>query len=337
MIMEILAYSYRGELRDLIYTGNIAVVDYQGKLLYSYGDPYKVAFARSSAKPMQAMVAVESGAVDAYGLTEEELALLCASHGGEEFHVRTVRAVLKKAGLDESYLQCGVHYPLYKPDADKMMKEGVEPTEVYCNCSGKHSGMLITCRYKGESLDDYYVRSHPHQKRITQMIGDICCYDPEKIVLGTDGCGVPVHALPLYNFAWGMARMANGDVLGEQRGPMAKRITKAMTAYPKMVSGTGRIDAAIMETFGGNVFAKSGADGYYIVGIKDKGIGIAVKIDDGNGAVRDMVVCEVLRQLGYINEQNEAVFAPWSKKEVYNHKKELVGHTVTDFTLHKGE
>lgn len=332
-MMEILAYSYRGDLRDLIYTGHIAVVDAEGKLLYACGDPEKVAFARSSAKPMQAMCAVESGAVDAYGLTEEELALLCASHNGEEMHVNAVRSVLAKAGLDESFLQCGRHAPLYAPAAQALEQAGIPYSEIHCNCSGKHSGMLITAKYLGESLEDYYTRGHNVQKRITRMIGDLCDYDPEKIVLGTDGCGVPVHALPLCRMAYGVARMTRPETLPAPRAEYARRITTAMRHYPLMTSGTGRIDEALMTHL--PVFAKSGAAGYYIVGLVDRGIGIAVKIDDGSGDVRNMVVVEVLRQLGVINDSNMHYFDAWRRSEVRNHKEELVGYTQPEFELHK--
>lgn len=333
--MEVLAYSYRGDYKDLIYTGHIAVVDYTGKLLWSCGDPEKVAFARSSAKPMQTMCAMESGAVDAFGLEEKEISLLCASHNGEEMHVNGVRSILGKAGLDESYLQCGEHAPLYAPAAKALEDAGIPFSEIHCNCSGKHSGMLITAKHLGESLDDYYTRGHNVQKRITNMIGDLCGVAPESIVLGTDGCGVPVHALPLRNFAMGIARLAKADCLEGDRAVYAKRITSAMRAYPLMMSGSERIDAALMEHL--NVYAKSGADGYYIVGLMDQGIGIAIKIDDGNGDVRNMVVVEVLRQLGVINDSNIEHFEKWTKKEVRNHKKELVGYTLPDFKLHKAE
>ncbi|MBR4880036.1 MAG: asparaginase [Clostridia bacterium] len=333
--MEILANSFRGDFKDLIYTGHIAVVDYEGNLLYYCGDPEKVAFARSSAKPMQTMCAMESGAIDAFCLSEDEISLLCASHNGEKMHENGVRSILSKAGLDESYLQCGKHAPFDAPSAKALEDAGIPFSEIHCNCSGKHSGMLITAKHLGESLDDYYTRPHNVQQRITNMIADLCCYDADKIVLGTDGCGVPVHALPLKNFALGIARLAKADCLPGKRAEYAKRITTAMRNYPLMMSGTGRIDAALMDNL--NVFAKSGADGYFIVGLIDQGIAMAVKIDDGNGDVRDMVVVEALRQLGVINEENAHHFAKWAKKEVRNHKEELVGYTLVDFQLHKAE
>ena len=211
---------------------------------------------------------LESGAVDAYGLTEEELAVICSSHSGESFHVNAIRSILSKAGLGEEYLQCGVHAPLNEQAAKALEQSGQAPGQIHNNCSGKHTGMLITAKHLGESLEDYYQPYHKVQRRIIEMIAYICQYDREKIVIGVDGCGVPVHALPLYHAAWGAARMACPETLGD-RGSHAARIVSAMMAHPEMVSGTGRFDAILMEEFQGNLFSKAGADGYEIVGIKD--------------------------------------------------------------------
>lgn len=332
--METLVYSYRGPLKDLSYSGSAAVVNSEGKLLFYCGEPQKTVYMRSSAKPMQAMCVLESGAVDAYGLTEEELAVICSSHSGESFHVNAIRSILSKAGLGEEYLQCGVHAPLNEQAAKALEQSGQAPGQIHNNCSGKHTGMLITAKHLGESLEDYYQPYHKVQRQIIEMIAYICQYDREKIVIGVDGCGVPVHALPLYHAAWGAARMACPETLGD-RGSHAARIVSAMMAHPEMVSGTGRFDAILMEEFQGNLFSKAGADGYEIVGIKDKGLGIAVKADDGNTDIRSMVVVEILRQLGYPIEKNREGMQKYIHKKIYNHKKELVGYTVPEFTLHK--
>lgn len=332
--MEVLVNTYRGPLQDMMHTGHIAVVDYTGKLLYSCGDPERVCYARSSAKPMQAMCVLESGAVEKYGLDDQDIALFCASHNGEPMHIQAVRRALGKAGLTESVLQCGVHYPLYEPEADRMKAAGEQPSQIHCNCSGKHSGMLITAAAMGEDLDTYYKPEHPVQQRILHMIGEICEYDPQKIIMGTDGCGVPVHALPLCQFAYGVARMAHPESLGEKMGAEAARITAAMGKYPLIMSGTGRIDAQLMEKYD-RLFCKSGADGYYIVGDKKEGIGIAVKIDSGNGQARNAVVVEVLRQLGIISQEDLAEFADTHTPKMRNHKQEEVGSMRPEFTLHK--
>lgn len=323
--MEILVKTYRGPLEDLFHTGHIAVVDSQGKLLYSCGDPDRVCYARSSAKPIQALCVLESGAVEKFGLDDQDIALFCASHNGEPMHVEAVRRALAKAGLDEGCLQCGVHYPLYEPEADRMKAEGIEPSQIHCNCSGKHTGMLVTAAALGEELGGYYKPEHPVQRRIRAMIGQVCQYDSEKIILGTDGCGVPVHALPLRAFAHGIARMADPACLGGKLGEEAARITAAMAQYPEIMSGTGRIDAQLMRKYPDRLFCKSGADGYYIVGDKQEGIGVAVKIDSGVGQARNAVVTEVLRQLGIISEQDLEEFAAVHTPTARNHKNEDVG------------
>ena len=151
--MEVLVNTYRGGLVDLITTGSIAVVDSNGKLLYSAGDPYEVAYARSSAKLMQAVVPVIYGAVDEYKIDDKEIAQICASHSGEDFHVEAVRSILEKVGLNEDYLQCGEHYP-FKEDVAQVMKEkGEKALNIHNNCSGKHAGMLATVKYLNEDLD----------------------------------------------------------------------------------------------------------------------------------------------------------------------------------------
>ena len=185
--MEALVYSYRGPLKDLSYSGSAAVVNSEGTLLWYCGDPQRIVYLRSSAKPMQAMCVLESGAADAYGLTEEELAVICSSHSGEAFHVAAVRSILSKAGLGEASLQCGVHAPLNEAAARALAQSGQAPGQVHNNCSGKHTGMLMTAKYLGEPLEDYYKPEHPVQQRILGMIADICGYQRESIILGIDG------------------------------------------------------------------------------------------------------------------------------------------------------
>lgn len=333
--MSVVAKVYRGELVDLTHIGHVAVVDYTGKLLYHYGNPERVTFARSSAKPMQAIPAVESGAVDAYGVTDRELALLCASHSGESFHVDAVRSVLQKAGLTDKYLQCGTHYPFADYAAQELRSKGLESETVHCNCSGKHSGMLITAKYLSEDLDTYYKPEHPVQQRIMKTIAEICEYDEEKIITATDGCGVPVHAMPLYKFAQGFARLSKPEVLGEERGKVVKRLTDAMTAYPNMVGGTDRFCTDLMKVCGDRLFAKSGAAAYYAIGLKDKGIGMSFKVEDaGKGIVYAMVLA-VLRQLGIITPEEFMKLDKYYILQDKNHKGELVGYTKVEFELIK--
>ena len=329
--MDIIGAGYRGALRDSIQYGHVAVVDFTGKLLAYIGDPYYVAYARSSAKPMQAMVPVETGAVDAYGLTERETALLCGSHSGAQIHTDAVRSILHKAGLDESCLQCGVHRPFDAEAAKKLDELHLQPTEVYNNCSGKHAGMLITAKYKGESLNDYYLPEHPHQQRILRVIADLCRYDAEKIIVGTDGCGVPVHAMPLYHFALGMARLGRPDCLDGVRGESAARLLRDMIAYPEMLSGPGKPECLMMTAAAGKMFIKSGADAYFAGAIPEQGIGFALKVECSRTPFHTMAVAELLRQLGGLPDTEE--IRNMTEKKILNYRGELVGSYRAEITL----
>jgi L-asparaginase II len=331
--MSVVARVYRGDLVDLTHIGHVAVVDYTGNLLYHYGNPDRVTFARSSAKPIQAIPVVESGAVDAYGLTDREIALLCASHSGESFHIDAVRSILQKAGLTDKYLQCGTHYPFADYAAQELRNKGLKPETVHCNCSGKHSGMLITAKYLNEDLDTYYKPEHPVQQRIMKTIAEICEYDEEKIITATDGCGVPVHAMPLYKFAQGFARLSKPEVLGEERGKVVKRLTNAMTAYPDMVGGTDRFCTDLMKVCGDRLFAKAGASAYYAIGLKDKGIGMSFKVEDAAKGIVFAMVLEVLSQLNIITPAEFKQLEKYYIMQDKNHKGELVGYTKIEFEL----
>ena len=326
MELEILVKDYRNGIEDLIHPGIISIVDYQGNVLHAIGDTKRLVFSRSSAKPIQAISVVESGAVDEYEITQKELALIASSHSGEEFHEEAVRSILKKAGVDEKYLQCGTHLPLAKYRADQFIRDGITPTEVQANCSGKHSGMLITCKKMGYSLDDYWLEDHPVQQKIIENFGYICGVDRAELKIGIDGCGVPVHALPMEKLAYGYARLAKPVDLSEERQATIKRITDAMVAYPEMVGGTDRICTDLMAKFGDRLFAKSGANAFYNIGIKESGIGIAIKMLDGSSDNIPMIIIDLLLKLNVIKEEELKDFNKIHlDHNVYNHRKEIVG------------
>ena len=333
--MEILVNTYRGNIVDLFCTGSVAVVDYKGKLLYSAGNPEQVAYMRSSAKLMQAMVPMTLGVCDAYKFTDMEIAQICASHSGEEIHINTVRSILKKAGLDETYLQCGAHYPFKADITEKMKKNGEEALQIHNNCSGKHSGMLATVKYMNEDLSTYYKVEHPHQKRIIKMISEICDYPENKIEIGLDGCGVPVHAMPLKDFAYGMARMSKPNSLGEKLALAADKITKACLSNPLNMSGSDRIDYKIMSKYPNRIVVKVGSNGYFTAAIPEMGVGIAIKVDDGKVQSDNIVLLETLHQIGFIPDSDLAYFEEDIEPKVFNHKNELAGYSEAVFKLKK--
>ncbi|MDO5718979.1 MAG: asparaginase [Tissierellia bacterium] len=327
--MEVLAKTYRGEVADLFTYGSLAVVDSDGNIVYKKGNPDEIAFARSSAKLMQAMVPIYNCCSE-YELSQKEIAQICASHSGEPFHIKTVRGILKKIGLDEKYLKCGAHYP-FKPEVEREMKEkSIEPGDIHNNCSGKHAGMLMTSVFKGYSLDDYYKSDHPVQKEIRKMISRICDYPYEDILMGTDGCGVPVHALPIYKFAYGMARMGDEEKLDEELRSSAKKIKDAILKYPEYTSGTDRIDYFLISKNPGELVVKSGANGYYAGYFPNKKMGFALKTYDGNTEIRNLIVVALMKELGMIKREDEKFFDDLVKIDILNHRKEKVGETLAN-------
>ena len=273
-----LAAVTRGELVESVHRGRLAVFDPMGGELEAWGDTEAYVYLRSSAKPFQALPLVLSGAADAFGLTDEELAVACASHNAEEPHLAAVRSILEKAGLTEGDLQSGAHLPMHEPAADELIRRGEEPHSIHGNCSGKHAGMLAVCVHEGYETLGYREPGHPLQRRILGLIAEVCGVEEDEVLIAGDNCGVPAFALPLHSFATGLARVATGDELPDHLVGAAMRIRDAMRSHPFMVAGTGRFDTELMERT--HLLVKGGAEAVLAVG-DPEGWGMALKISDG--------------------------------------------------------
>ncbi len=340
----------RGTIRESVHFGSIAVVDAAGKLLCSYGDPGTVAFLRSSAKPFQALPFVEQGGVEFFGLTQNHLALACASHETSDLHLETVQAMQRKIGIREDLLQCGPHLPCDAQKLRQVIRENIAPTPNFNNCSGKHTAMLAFAKMRGLPLETYLDPNHPIQTDILEVISEMCGIEAEKITLGIDGCSAPTFAMPLFHTALGMARLCDPRGLPKNRAIACKRITDAMTSHPEMVSNFGEFDCELMKAGAGKIVAKRGAEGYQIVGIMpgvvgERGVGIAFKVTDGDAAslneklerrarVRPAVTVAILRQLGALDEaQSEALASFGPETELKNYAGLVTGKSRPAFQL----
>jgi L-asparaginase II len=342
----------RGDIVESVHYGSIAVVDSNGKLISSYGDPKMVAFLRSSAKPFQALPFVEHGGVETFGLTPRELSILCASHEGSDLHVQTVEGIQKKVGIEESNLQCGIHLPSDLEAFKSVILNGKEPTPNRNNCSGKHSGMLAYARMCGLPLENYLDLEHPIQQEILAAFAEMCLLPVKEIELGTDGCSAPNFAVPLYNAALAFARLCDPRELSEARALACRKITAAMTSHPEMVSGYGEFDEQLMRAAEGRIVCKRGAEGYQIVGLlpgalghDSPGVGIALKVSDGDAArmsldlahnnrVRPAVTLDILRQLGAISSKQERALASFGpERPIMNHRGIVTGLSHPVFEL----
>jgi len=313
----------RGGLAESLHRGSITVVDASGRLIASLGDPKGGVFLRSAAKPLQALPVIESGAADRFGMIPGEIAVMCGSLNGQDYQVEAVQSILSKIGLDGSHLDCGVHRPSHRPTASAMTRSGEKPTTLHNNCAGKHAAMLALCAHHGFPIEGYTKRDHPVQEMILNKVAEMCEIPVEEIGVGIDGCGVPVFALPLANLALSYAKLARAAETGSP-GPMA-RLMSAVLAHPEMIAGDERICTDVMRAGQGRFLAKTGAEGSYGLAIPDKGLGVALNVEDGHARAVNQIVIEILAQLGQLSREEAGRLAEEFGARVMNHRGEQVG------------
>ena len=314
----------QGSIVESIHRGSYAVVDAKGNLLKSSGDINLPIFPRSAIKALQGLPLIESGAADAFGLSKQEVAISCASHGSEARHIETIRSILAKAGVGEENLECGSHWPLYAPAGREMAVKGETPERIHNNCSGKHAGMLATAKHLGEPLEHYVERSHPVQQRIQSIISDFCECDLINATCGVDGCSVPTWALPLKSMALGFAKFGGADVQDQHWAEPSMKIIKAVKANPFMVAGSKRFCTKIMEAVP-RLFAKTGAEGVYCGAVPHAGIGIAVKCDDGASRGAEVIFAKIAASLDIWKKEELDLFTSFSKIDLKNFNDKVVG------------
>lgn len=302
----VLVEAWRGNIVESAHRGAFAVLDSHGGVRAALGDIDRPVFPRSAVKVMQALPLVASGAAERFGLSDAELALACASHNGEPAHVAAAEAMLAKAGLDAAALECGAHWPYREAFQRQMAAHGQTPTALHNNCSGKHAGFVcIGCLLAAHAGQDarafvrgYLQPQHPVMRVVSAAIARATGADLGAAPVGTDGCSIPTYALPLRALALGFARIATGQRLGADDARAARRLRTAVAAQPFMVAGTDRFDTRVMQHFGERVFCKVGAEGMYAAALPEQGLGIAIKIDDGNNArAAEVAVAALLEAL----------------------------------------
>ena len=329
----LLAEVTRSGLVESRHFGSIAIVDAAGKLLASAGDSERITYLRSSAKPLQAIPTVESGTLDRFDITERELAVMCASHMGEDIHVAAVRSILEKIGLDEGALQCGAHAPVHEPSARALARSGNTPLAVHNNCSGKHAAMLTLARSLDASVEDYLDPGHAAQVRILRAVSDLAQTEVARIHTGVDGCGAPVFALPLRNIALAYATLGQVSRLAPARAAAVRRITGAMLRHPEMVSGTGGIDTDLMKSADGGLLMKGGAEGLKCIAVLGQGVGIAIRVEDGNARAFPAILGRLLAELGLLGEAALDAFRQMQPVGIRNYQGRVVGGLAAAFQL----
>ncbi len=292
---QLLAVSTRGGHPENMHWGSVAVVNARGELVARYGDASASTFARSTIKPFQALPFVRAGGIRRYAWGAEQTAMLCASHSAERCHVELVQGMLASAGNTVADLGCGAHEPMDATTRCVAASAGSEWTAIHNNCSGKHAGFLACCALHGWSRQDYLQPEHVLQQQIRAALSDFANYDIERAPRGTDGCSAPIYALPLERLAFAFARLAAGT------DATALPLRDAMRQQPQLISGSARFDLALASYGGEDWVVKGGADGLQLLASVSRGIGVAVKIADGNLRALNAAVLAVLRQLRWLD------------------------------------
>lgn len=328
----IFARVLRGDFVESGHRGDAAVVDGEGRLLASSGDPGRPVFARSAAKPFQALPLVASGGAQRFRLRAAEIALLCASHGGEPRHVRVAARLLSHGGFSARDLVCGPQEPMDPRSARRLARRGEVPTKLHNNCSGKHAGLLLACRALGHSPKGYWKLEHPLQVDIRRRIARLGSVPEEGMEVAVDGCGLPVLSMPLAALALAYARLVSAAVAGEAPGEREGRrlICASMWERPEMVAGRERFTTDFLKAERGRSIGKEGAEAVFAIGIRapsrrEPSVGIAFKIEDGGTRARDAVALSLLEPLGLLSSRARRLLARYAAPAVVNAAGDAVG------------
>lgn len=287
----------RGDFVESRHRGRVVVVDARGHIVAKWGDSKGAIFPRSSVKSLQALPFVETGAMDAFDLGDEELALACASHTADARHTGLVASWLERIGLSVVDLECGPQTPDDSDAAADLIRAGRAPTELHNCCSGKHAAFLTTARHRGERTKGYVRIEHPVQQRVMGVLERMTGFDLSRTPWGIDGCGIPTFALPLEVIAHAMATLADPGGLPDPKVEAVLRVRRAWAAHPRVIGGAGSVDTAMMEIVSSRVLLKTGAEGVGVAVLPDRALGVAVKIEDGSPRARDVVLAAVLRKI----------------------------------------
>ncbi|HEX5613108.1 MAG TPA: asparaginase [Burkholderiales bacterium] len=331
MTNPVIAEVVRGARLESRHRGSVAVVDAAGAVVFALGDTGAHVYPRSAVKALQALVLVECGGADRFGLGTEALALACASHGGEPGHVQGVEGMLKAAGLDPSALACGAHWPSHGPSAQALMRAGRTAESLHNNCSGKHAGFLCAARAMGGETAGYAEPTHAVQREVKAVLESVAGIAIPEDARATDGCSVPTWAIPLVSLAGAFARFGSGQGLGRERARAAERLRSACAAHPWHVAGTGRFCTRLMEHFRERAFVKTGAEGVFCGALPQQGLGIAVKCDDGAARAAEVAMATLVARYLPLRPEDETALDPLRRPILRNWNGREVGGILPVF------
>ena len=313
--------------------GMVCVMDQDDVVLYRAGNIERVVFPRSALKYMQVLPFLESGAAEHFGITDEEIAVMCASHNAEPPHLKAVRSILAKAGLSEADLNCGAHAPMSKDAAEALVKKGESPTQIHNNCSGKHAGFLALAKFLDAPLENYLSPEHPVQVLVREAITDLCQIPPREMVWGIDGCSAPNYGMPLRNLAIGFLGLTLEHPDHPKRTTACKRVIQAVSTFPFMVAGTDRYCTDMMNICAPQIIGKLGAAGIYCLAFPEHKIGVAIKMEDGATGPQYNVVQKLISEVRMNSKSKLEPLEKYYQTPIHNYNGMLTGHQAAKFEL----
>jgi L-asparaginase II len=350
-VPPILVRQTRNGIEESAHRGDIVEADVEGRILRLVGDPERIVTLRSSAKPFGAVLLLEAGGGEELDLSPAEIAIMTGSHSGEDLHVRTLQAILRRAGISQSYLATGTaNMPIDKLTAARLARDGEAPGEIRHMCSGQHAVFILLSRLKGWDPQDYWRSEHPSQAAYRSVIARAFGIEPRQLLTAIDGCGIETFAFPLREIARAYAMLADPGSIpgGDRRAEIAQQLTvvrDAMLAHPEMVGGThDRVDTSLMKAAPGRIVSKAGAEGLRGVAIlpgarsghaNQSPSGLAVTIEDGDGFDRasGSASVEALHQAGVLDDRALRELARYHRPKAIDPRGNAVGEAVPKFEL----
>jgi len=311
----------RGDFTESIHVAFAVIVDCEGQIVFSTGDPHYLTCIRSSLKPFQAAASVKAGAVDAAGFDEKELALMCASHKGEDIHVDTALSMINKLDLNIDDFECGSHYPSDTITRHKMIRENEVATALHNNCSGKHAGMLALAKHLRSETKGYINEQHLVQRTILEYVAELSG-EPD-IPTETDGCSAPTPFMTLKMIAELFQSLASC------KRPELKKVYDAMVAHPELVGGTNHFDSIFISALDGRGVTKVGGESVRGISLNTEKygpIGVSIKILDGSFRAMPLAVMKLLEHLELLSEDEKNKLNKFKTKKLTNHNGLQVGH-----------
>ena len=308
---------WRGPFLESVHAGHAVVCDASGDIVECWGDPGAVVLPRSSAKMIQALPLIESGAANAYGLQPHHLALACASHNAARIHINPVSDWLAAIGCVDDDFRCGPQMPRDPEVHDALIRDGDPVCRIHNNCSGKHSGFLTLTKHLGAG-PDYVAPDHPVQRACLEAF-ERMTGEPSP-GHGIDGCSAPNFATTLHGMARAMAQFAKA---GE--GSAAFNLARAMATHPDLVAGENRACTRLMRAMDHKVAIKTGAEGFFVAILPEQRLGIALKIADGATRAAECAVAQLLIRHGALDRFHPEAVA-YSNGPIQNWDGLVTGH-----------